>query len=85
MGFLAFLLIGGAVAWSAFWLYPSQSNRKCTSSRLFSLVLSGFLAAALVSYAGQAVGLFQSGQIAEWFTVIVGAWLAGFLMTVVRK
>jgi hypothetical protein len=31
------------------------------------------------------LGLFQSGQIAEWLTAIGSAWLAGLLLTVIRK
>jgi hypothetical protein len=47
--------------------------------------LAGFLGAAAGSFGGQALGLFQSGQIAEWLTAIGSAWLAGLLLTVIRK
>jgi hypothetical protein len=53
--------------------------------RLCSLFLVGFLGAAAGSYGGQALGLFQSGQIAEWLTGIGSAWLAGLVLTVIRK
>lgn len=85
MGFLAFLLIGGVVAWSASRFYPGRAWRKPTFTQFLTLVLSGLLAAGLASYAGQAMGLFQSGQMAEWFSAIVAAWLAGLLVTVIRK
>jgi hypothetical protein len=47
--------------------------------------LVGFLGAAAGSYGGQALGLFQSGQIAEWLSAIGSAWLAGLLLTLIRK
>jgi len=85
MGFLAFLLIGSAVGWSAYYFYPSRSRQKTGPLRLCGLFLAGFLGAAAGSYGGQALGLFQSGQIAEWLTAIGLAWLAGLLLTVIRK
>ena len=85
MGFLAFLLIGSAVGWSAYSFYPGRSRQKTGLLRLCSLFLVGFLGAAAGSYGGQALGLFQSGQIAEWLTAIGLAWLAGLLLTVIRK
>jgi hypothetical protein len=47
--------------------------------------LVGFLGATAGSFGGQALGLFQSGQIAEWLSAIGSAWLAGLLLTVIRK
>ena len=85
MGFLAFLLIGSAVGWSAYYFYPGRSRQKTGLLRLCALFLVGFLGAAAGSYGGQALGLFQSGQIADWLTAIESAWLAGFLLTVIRK
>ena len=85
MGFLAFLLIGSAVGWSAYYFYPSRSRQKTGLLALCGLFLVGFLGAAAGSYGGQALGLFQSGQIAEWLTAIGAAWLAGLLLTVIRK
>ena len=85
MGFLAFLLIGSAVGWSAYYFYPSRSCQKTGLLGLCALLLVGFLGAAAGSYSGQALGLFQSGQIAEWLTAIGSAWLAGLLLTVIRK
>jgi uncharacterized membrane protein YeaQ/YmgE (transglycosylase-associated protein family) len=70
MGFLAFLLIGSAVGWSAYYFYPGRSRQKIRLLGLCSLFLVGFLGAAAGSYGGQALGLFQSGQIAEWLTAI---------------
>lgn len=85
MGFLAFLLIGSGVGWSAHYFYPGRRRQKTGLLGLCSLFLVGFLGAAAGSYGGQALGLFQSGQIAEWLTAIVSAWLAGLLLTVIRK
>lgn len=85
MGFLAFLLIGSAVGWSAYYFYPRRSRQKIGLLQLCSLFLVGFLGAAAGSYGGQAFGLFQPGQIAEWLTAISSAWLAGLLLTLIRK
>ena len=85
MGFLAFLLIGSAVGWSAHYFYPGRQRQKTGLLGLCGLFLVGFLGAAAGSYGGQALGLFQSGQIAEWLTAIGSAWLAGLLLTVIRK
>jgi uncharacterized membrane protein YeaQ/YmgE (transglycosylase-associated protein family) len=85
MGFLAFLLIGSAVGWSAHYFYPGRSRQKTSLLGLCGLFLVGFLGAAAGSYGGQALGLFQSGQIAEWLTAIASAWLAGLVLTVIRK
>ena len=85
MGFLAFLLIGSAVGWSAYYFYPGRSRQKTGLLGLCGLFFVGLLGAAAGSYGGQALGLFQSGQIAEWLTAIGSAWLAGLLLTVIRK
>jgi uncharacterized membrane protein YeaQ/YmgE (transglycosylase-associated protein family) len=85
MGFLAFLLIGSAVGWSAYYFYPGRSRQKQGLLGHCSLFMVGFLGAAAGSFGGQALGLFQSGQIAEWLTAIGSAWLASLLLTVIRK
>jgi uncharacterized membrane protein YeaQ/YmgE (transglycosylase-associated protein family) len=85
MGFLAFLLIGSAVGWSAYYFYPGRRRQKTGLLGLCGLFLVGFLGAAAGSFGGQALGLFQSGQIAEWLTAIGSAWLAGLLLTLIRK
>ncbi len=85
MGVLAFLLIGSTVGWSAHYFYPGRRRQKTGLLGLSTLFLVGFLGAAAGSYGGQALGLFQSGQIAEWLTAIGLAWFAGLLLTVIRK
>jgi len=85
MGVLAFLLIGPAVGWSAYYFYPGRRPQKTGLLGFCTLFLVGFLGAAAGSYGGQALGLFQSGQIAEWLTAIGSAWLVGLLLTVIRK
>jgi uncharacterized membrane protein YeaQ/YmgE (transglycosylase-associated protein family) len=85
MGFLAFLLIGSAVGWSAHYFYPGRRRQKTGLLGICSLFLVGILGATAGSYGGQALGLFQSGQITEWLTAIGSAWLAGLLLTVIRK
>ncbi len=85
MGFLAFLLIGSAVGWSAHYFYPGRLRQKTGLLGYCALFVAGFLGAAAGSYGGQVLGLFQAGQIAEWLSAIGSAWLAGLLLTAIRK
>ena len=84
MGFLAFLLIGGASGASAWIFYPRRSK----GSNVQGLLIAGFLgvfAAAASSYLGQYSGFFQSGQMLEWTSAILAACLAASLYTAWMK
>jgi uncharacterized membrane protein YeaQ/YmgE (transglycosylase-associated protein family) len=84
MGFLAFLLIGGASGASAWIFYPRRSKGSNAQGLLMAGFL-GFLAAAASSYLGQYTGFFQSGQMLEWASAILAACLAASLYTVWMK
>jgi uncharacterized membrane protein YeaQ/YmgE (transglycosylase-associated protein family) len=81
MGFLAFLLIGGASGASAWIFYPRRSKGSNAQGLLMAGFL-GFLTAAASSYLGQYTGFFQSGQMLEWASAILAACLAASLYTV---
>ena len=78
VGFLAFLLIGGATG-AASWIFypgspkPSKGSKASSLKGLFVTVLLGSLAAAMSSYGGQYSNLFQSGQMLEWVASILAA------------
>jgi uncharacterized membrane protein YeaQ/YmgE (transglycosylase-associated protein family) len=86
MGFLAYLLVGGIVGAAASYYFPGFSPRnKAKSSRkrekwayLWSILL-GVLGAILASYGGQIIGLFTSGQMLEWGTAVLGAFIVSAL------
>jgi uncharacterized membrane protein YeaQ/YmgE (transglycosylase-associated protein family) len=84
MGFLAFLLIGGASGASAWIFYPSRPGVS-KPGKLLLAVLLGFLGAATSSYLGQYLGIFQSGQMLEWLSAIFASCLAGCLFTALVK
>lgn len=76
MGFLAFLVIGGACGACAWGFYPGRT-RQNVSQKLLKAALIGFLASLGVSYLGQFTYFFQAGQMLEWLSAIVAASLAG--------
>jgi uncharacterized membrane protein YeaQ/YmgE (transglycosylase-associated protein family) len=80
MGFLAFLVIGGISGASSWIFYPGKTCKPKFSGILTATFL-GFLAAIACSYLGQYLGLFQSGQMLEWFSAIFAACLVGCLFT----
>jgi uncharacterized membrane protein YeaQ/YmgE (transglycosylase-associated protein family) len=84
MGFLAFLLIGGASGASAWIFYPSKPGVS-KPGKLLVAVLLGFLAAAASSYLGQYLGFFQSGQMFEWLSAILASCLVGWVFTAFAK
>jgi len=82
MGFLAYLLVGGIVGAAASYYFPGFSPRNKSKSSpkrakqayLWSLLL-GNLGAALASFGGQLTGLFTSGQMLEWGSAGLGAFV----------
>jgi hypothetical protein len=92
MGFLAFLLIGGASGAASWIVYPGAPKKRpnpiirASSFRgpLFAALL-GFMTAALSSYAGQYLNYFQSGQILEWVSAILAACAVGCIYTALVK
>lgn len=80
MGFLAFLLLGGAVGWSAWYFYPARK----TPSRqglgrikgMVGAICAGFVGAWAGSFLALLGALVKPGQMLEWLVAIVAAWLA---------
>jgi uncharacterized membrane protein YeaQ/YmgE (transglycosylase-associated protein family) len=85
MGFLAFLVIGGLTGVFALVFYPGKRQSKPGAKKFLVAVLVGSIAALASSYAGQFAGLFQSGQMLEWLSAIVAAYLAGCLHAVANR
>jgi uncharacterized membrane protein YeaQ/YmgE (transglycosylase-associated protein family) len=77
MGFLAFLLIGGISGACAWALYPGVQSRQKSFQKLLTAAFIGFLAALAASYVGQYTNSFQSGQMLEWFSIIIASCLSG--------
>lgn len=85
MGFLAFLVIGGLCGVFAWVFYPRAKIAKRQLKKILVAIFIGFIAALTSSYAGQFLGLFQSGQMLEWLSAIVTSCLAGCLYAVVSE
>ena len=85
MGFLAFLVIGGLTGLLAWAFYPGGRQTKPRAKKLLMAALIGFLAALTSSYAGQFVGLFQSGQMLEWLSAIGASCLTGAVYASLSK
>ena len=85
MGFLAFLMIGGLSGLFAYVFYPRSTKGKKPKKALLTSLLIGFCAALASSYAGQFTGIFQSGQMLEWFSAILAACMAGFFYALLSK
>jgi multisubunit Na+/H+ antiporter MnhB subunit len=84
MGFLAFLVIGGLTSAFALVFYPGERKSKLKLKKFLMAALVGGIAALASSYLGQFTGLFQAGQMLEWFIAIVAACLAGCLYAAVN-
>jgi uncharacterized membrane protein YeaQ/YmgE (transglycosylase-associated protein family) len=88
MGFLAFLLIGGACGAATWIFYPGASKKRSRTANLQGLMVAallGFVVATLGSYAGQYLNYFQSGQILEWATAILASCAIGCIYTALAK
>ena len=82
MGFLAYLLVGGIVGAAARYYFPgfsprnkTKSNSKGAKQAYFWECLLGILGAILASFGGQMIGLFTSGQMLEWASAVLGAFV----------
>jgi hypothetical protein len=88
MGFLAFLLIGGASGTGAWIFYrgsPKTPSKASKSGGLLVAALLGFIAAAFSSYVGQYLNLFQSGQMLEWVSAVLASCATGSIYTALVK
>jgi uncharacterized membrane protein YeaQ/YmgE (transglycosylase-associated protein family) len=92
MGFLAYLLVGGIVGAATSHYFPgfSPSNKTKSSSKrakqayLWGILL-GILGAMLASFGGQIIGLFTSGQMLEWASAVLGAFLISHVFFLLKK
>ena len=82
MGFLVYLLVGGIVGAATSHYFPGFSPRnktKSSSKRVKQVylwgILLGILGAMLASFGGQIIGLFTSGQMLEWASAVLGAFV----------
>jgi fluoride ion exporter CrcB/FEX len=78
-------VIGGLTGVFALVFYPGKRQSKPKIKKFLMAALIGFLAALASSYAGQFIGLFQSGQMLEWLSAIFASWLAGCIFTALAK
>ena len=91
MGFLAFLLIGGASGAATWIFYPGSPKKRLNAAPhsnlrgLLVAALFGFIAATLGSYVGQYLNLFQSGQMLEWAGAILASCAIGCIYTALVK
>ena len=91
MGFLAFLLIGGASGAATWIFYPENPKKRpkatihSNSRGLLLAALLGFAGATLASYVGQYLNLFQSGQMVEWASAILASCAIGCIYTALVK
>jgi len=91
MGFLAYFVIGGLVGWAAAYYFLGFSPRnkalkkqKRTKSTYFLSVILGVIGAIAASFGGQMTGLFTSGQMMEWGSAVLGAFLLNLLFLVLK-
>lgn len=92
MGFLAYLLIGGIVGWAANHYFHGVSPRnkgaarikRTKSSYLWTGTLGAF-GALIASYGGQIAGLFTAGQMLEWGSAILGAFVLSHTYLLLRR
>ena len=92
MGFLAYLLVGGMVGAATSHYFPgfslknkTKSNSKGAKQAYFWGSLLGILGAILASFGGQMIGLFTSGQMLEWASAVLGAFLINHVFFLLKK
>jgi uncharacterized membrane protein YeaQ/YmgE (transglycosylase-associated protein family) len=85
MGFLAFLVVGGITGVCAWAFYPGAQSRQKSPQKLLTAAFMGFLTAFGASYLGQYTNFFQSGQMLEWFIVVIACSLLGGLYAALSK
>lgn len=68
MSFLAFLIFGGFVGFLSAYLYP---KKRLKLKELMVYALAGVAISFLVSFFGQTLSIFRSGQMLEWFSVLL--------------
>lgn len=68
MSFLAFLIFGGFVGMLSAHLYP---KKRLKLKELMVYALAGVLISFLVSFFGQTLSIFRSGQMLEWFSTLL--------------
>ncbi|TXI12922.1 MAG: hypothetical protein E6Q68_02680 [Polynucleobacter sp.] len=68
MSFLAFLIFGGIVGMLSAHLYP---KKRLKLKELMVYALAGVVISFLVSFFGQTLSLFRSGQMLEWFSTLL--------------
>ena len=76
MGFLAFLVIGGASGACAWMFYPGLKSPYFGFRKPLGSVAVGVLASIATSYLGQFGGFFQAGQMLQWLCVVLAASVA---------
>ena len=92
MGFLAYLLVGGIVGAAARYYFPgfsprnkAKSNSKRAKQAYLWGSLLGILGATFASFGGQIIGLFTSGQMLEWASAVLGAFLISHVFFLLKK
>lgn len=68
MSFLAFLIFGGFVGMLSAHLYP---KKRLKLKELMVYALAGVAISFLVSFFGQTLSIFRSGQMLEWFSTLL--------------
>lgn len=78
MSFLAFLIFGGFVGMLSAHLYP---KKRLKLKELMVYALAGMVISFLVSFFGQTLSIFRSGQMLEWFSTLL---ITIFLVALLR-
>ncbi|PLZ01425.1 hypothetical protein CY652_16495 [Burkholderia sp. WAC0059] len=82
MGWIGIIVLGVAVGWAGWWLYPPRVRGR---GALALAVAAGLAGAALARFAGGATGAFADGDVLEWPACTAAALLAVTLMLGLRS